>query len=231
MEERKQGRGPGSPMWVGCGWKEEGRGGRPSFIQVVGESLSDRWHLGDLRKYGNKPVDFLVKSAPGREKSRWKGPEVWLRNSKKPSVTGMEWTEGTAVGDECRRMKGEGCRALQPLSMLWLLRWAMEEANQGDLIFTGWGKFHDLPGSRRKWQSPVWNQSSWLQCSFITSQLSEVPVPSFSLQEETKKRMPIYLQKHQLGSPTILLCWGLKRSPGHRTKTQTVLGKLGQLVS
>ena len=57
-------------MYVGWGL---GGGGRYSFILVLRESITRKV---THRKCGSQPVDFLVQSAPGRERSQCKGPEV-----------------------------------------------------------------------------------------------------------------------------------------------------------
>lgn len=64
--------------------------------------------MGDLRKYRNKPVDCLVKSASGSERSQCKGPEVCLGNSTKVSVIGRACTRRGRVGDAVQRKEGPG---------------------------------------------------------------------------------------------------------------------------
>lgn len=46
------------------------------YIKCLGEASLVEWHLGDLRKYGSKPRDFLMISVSSREKSQCQGPEV-----------------------------------------------------------------------------------------------------------------------------------------------------------
>lgn len=61
--------------------------------------------MGDLRKYRNKPVDCLVKSASGSERSQCKGPEVCLGCV---SVIGRACTRRGRVGDAVQRKEGPG---------------------------------------------------------------------------------------------------------------------------
>ena len=53
--------------------------------------------------------DFLGKSIPGREKSKYKALEMdvyltWLMNSQKASVAGTNWIRSRVVGDEIREV-------------------------------------------------------------------------------------------------------------------------------
>lgn len=112
--------------------------------------------MGDLRKYRNKPVDCLVKSASGRERSQCEGPEVCLGNSKKASVAGMECMIRQRVGDEVQRKEGPG--ALGPGGHWKYFGFYSElckRTNQGYLIFTGSVQFRELPRSHGNWLGPV----------------------------------------------------------------------------
>lgn len=107
--------------------------------------------MGDLRKYRDKPVDCLVKSASGSERSQCKGPEVCLGNSKKASVAGMECIIRGRVGVEVQRKKGQ--KVSVPGGHWKHLAFTLScVKNQSSyLLFTGSGQFHELPAS----QSPV----------------------------------------------------------------------------
>ena len=78
MEKNKPGDGDRDCWMCVCwAWGEEERGRLLLFyVGCLGKASLIRWHWGDLRKYGSKRVGFFVKSAPGREKSQCKGPEV-----------------------------------------------------------------------------------------------------------------------------------------------------------
>ena len=62
---------------LGVGRRGKGRSLLFYIVWLKKASLI-KWHLGDPKKHGNKPVEFLVKSAPSREKRQCKGPVVCL---------------------------------------------------------------------------------------------------------------------------------------------------------